>query len=235
MDPFLTPASINVTGVTLHRKRSRDSSSFNQPLLGVNISSQIYQQQSEIDRLIVEHTEKVRSEIEEMRKRNAARLISSVHETIIKQLKTKDDEILQIGRINFSLEEKIKSLSMENQLLKQLVQNNEATANALRNKLQQVLVQLPRHHNADNATVMVDDAQSYCGSNYEEDYGGKRKGNNESRYCRQCRKCGKEESCVLLLPCRHLCVCRVCVSSVSVCPVCNAAKSAGVVVNMSSS
>ncbi|KAI3804703.1 hypothetical protein L1987_26446 [Smallanthus sonchifolius] len=213
--------------------------------LGEDVSLQIYQQQLEIDRLIAHHVrnssslstvlyfyecvlemnfqicyelqmEKVRSEIEEMRKQNSRRLILAVHEGIMKRLKTKEEEILKIGRMNWSLEEKVKSLSVENQILKELVQSNEATANALRNKLQQVLAQVQlqqQHHHldfADNgakATVlMVDDAESHCGSNYEEDHrhdGGERKvidANDEnedcnpsSRYGRWCRKCRKLE------------------------------------------
>ncbi|KAJ0593671.1 putative transcription factor C2H2 family [Helianthus annuus] len=257
---------------TVSRKRSRDSSSFipvpfsvqnvdskgnrvgELTFLAGDISSQMYQQQSEIDRLIAHHTEKVRSEMEQIQKQNTMRMITAVNEAITKRLKTKEDEYLKIGRLNWTLEEKVKSLNIENQILKELVQTNEATANALRNKLQQVLAQVQQqqqqHHHFDS------DAQSYCGSNYEEDNRqvaenddgeGKRKvsGNDENEDCktssrygrmkRWCRRCEKEESCVLLLPCRHLCVCTLCVSSISFCPVCNVAKTAGVMVNMSSS
>ncbi|KAD4178690.1 hypothetical protein R6Q59_022346 [Mikania micrantha] len=292
-DSFLAPDFKSVSGlasgVPSSRKRSRDSSSIrpsfyvpNAPnvdpnglhfgeytFLGEDFSMQIHQQQLEIDRLIAHHNEKVRSEIFEMRKQNSRRLITAVHEAIMNKLKTKEEEILIIGQLNWSLEEKLKSLSVENQILKELVQTNEATANALRNKLQQVLAQIQfqqEHHYfdlvTDNAakatTVLVDDAQSLCGSNYEEDDrhvaedgGAERKvtdaNNDENEDCkttrgssrygglnRWCRRCGKEESCVLLLPCRHLCVCSLCVSSVSFCPVCNSTKSAGVHVNMSS-
>ncbi|KAI3755971.1 hypothetical protein L1987_55782 [Smallanthus sonchifolius] len=223
-DMFPAPDFNPVIGLTstlpISRKRLRDSSSFNLPFsvpnapnvnlnngdqfreltfLGGDVSSQIYQQQLEIDRLIAHHTEKVRSEIEEMRKQNSTRLILAVHEGIMKRLKTKEEEILKIGWMNWSLEEKVKSLSVENQILKELVQANESTANALRNKLQQVLAQVQlqqqQHHidfadNAVKATVlMVDDAESHCGSNYEEDHrhgGGERKvtdANDENEDC----------------------------------------------------
>ncbi|KAK9077652.1 hypothetical protein SSX86_005989 [Deinandra increscens subsp. villosa] len=295
-DSFLAPdfkaESGLASGASFSRKRLRDSSSFypslpNAPIvnvhdvgqvfgefafLGEDVSSQIYQQQLEIDCLIAHHIENARAEIEEMRKQNSRRLIATLYDSMMNRLKTKEEEILKIGQLNWSLEEKVRSLSLENQILKELVQTNEATANALRNKLQQVLahIQLQQqdhyHHlnladnSAAKATVVVDDAGSQCGSNYEEDHerqvvedgGGERKvidvnGINHDACCNSssrssryggmrsrwwCRRCGKEESCVLLLPCRHLCVCSLCVSSVSLCPVCNTTKSAGVHVNM---
>ncbi|KAK1430887.1 hypothetical protein QVD17_13983 [Tagetes erecta] len=253
--------SINgfASGLSISRKRSRDSSSFNPSLISIpnvslnyqhqngqfgeltllndDISSQMYQQQLEIDRFVVHHTENVRTEIEEMRRQNARRLIAAVHEGITKRLKTKEEEIIKIGQMNWSLEEKVKSLIVENQILKELCETNEATANALRNKLQQVLaqIQLPHHEFADNSakakatSALVDDAESFCGSNYEEDHERDRERKVSDRWC---RSCGKEESCVLLLPCRHLCVCTSCVSSLNICPICNSVKSAAVVVNM---
>lgn len=253
----------------LSRKRSLDVSSFNPPLISIpdapinvdefaflreDISSQMYQQQLEIDRFIAHHTEKMRAATEEMRMRNSRRLIAAAQEGIMKRLKTKDEEIAKIGQLNWSLEEKVKSLIVENQIWKELAQTNEATANALRNNLQQVLAQVQLQHqhqhrldfaeNVPNTTTFVaDDTQSYCGSNYEEDQLAEdgvmnlnRKneyGSTTGRYGGWCRNCGKEESCVLLLPCRHLCVCSVCVFSVSICPVCKSKKSAGVHVNMS--
>ncbi|KAK1417957.1 hypothetical protein QVD17_27093 [Tagetes erecta] len=243
-----TEKIVPMNGVTssfpFSRKRLRDSSSFN-PLLyipnapivnpnhqqfhafefiGEDFSSQIYQQQLEIDRFIDRHTEKVRIEIEEMRRRNTRRLAAASYEGIMKRLKSKEEQIQKIGEINRSLEEKVKAITVENQIWRELAETSEATANALRNNLQQVLTEIhQQQHEEDN------DGESRCGSNFEEDYyrgevEGERKVNDGIE--RVCRSCGKEESCVLLLPCRHLCVCSLCVSSLNVCPLCNSANSA---------
>lgn len=274
----------------ISRKRSRESSSFDPSVLsfpnaqfvdqinqvnnnnqkgaltflGQDISMQIYQQQVEIDRFIANHTEKVRTEIEATRRRNSMRLIAAAEEGINKRLRSKEEEIVKIGRLNSALEEKVKSLSVENQIWQQMAQTNEATANALRRNLQRILTQIQQQQNQtgwpDKTTV--DDVQSCCGSNYDEEHHQSpplaaadevavtamksNQGNDvDSNYCnsgsdnngrklkRWCRNCGKMESCVLLLPCRHLCICSACESSINACPICKSTKNATVHVNMS--
>lgn len=163
----------------------------------------------------------------------------------MKKLKAKEAEIEKIGKLNWALEEKVKSLCVENQIWRDVAQSNEATANALRFNLEQVLAQVQDeqdlHHRTDNgAAAMVDDAQSCCGSNFEETSTDREHTSNVKDGCigprnRMCRSCGKEESCVLLLPCRHLCLCTFCGSSLHVCPVCNSPKTASVHVNLSGS
>ncbi|KAK4420589.1 putative BOI-related E3 ubiquitin-protein ligase 3 [Sesamum alatum] len=258
-----------LTYIPASRKRSREAISFplssspsavqNQSVnnrcgsftfLGEDISSQIQQQQLEIDRFIAQHTEKVRMEIEERRKRYCRRIAAAVEENIMKKLKAKEEEIDKIGKLNWALEERVKSLCVENQIWRDLAQTNEATANALRYNLEQVLAQVQDEqqrqcHDAD----LTDDAQSCCGSNFERTDrhtlaesastdAGDRDYNNAtdapSSRNRMCRSCEKEESCVLLLPCRHLCLCTVCGSTLHICPVCNSPKTASVHVNLSS-
>ncbi|KAK9057113.1 hypothetical protein SSX86_024480 [Deinandra increscens subsp. villosa] len=256
------------------RKRARDCSDFssfvnvNQNLnlnqiqrcgtytfLGEDISLQIQQQQMEIDQFVAHHTEKLRLEIEERRKRNSRRLIAAVEEGISKKLREKEEEIMKIAKLNWALEEKVKSLCVENQIWRELAQSNEATANALRSNLKQVLEQVVhdeyRHRSAtvcvDDAAALAEDAQSCCESNNEQKRTGidgenhnNNNNNNMNDDCsssmnnsRLCKECGHGESCVLLLPCRHLCLCTVCASSVNTCPVCKSTKNISVHVNMS--
>ncbi|XP_050370423.1 probable BOI-related E3 ubiquitin-protein ligase 3 [Argentina anserina] len=229
-----------------HYKTNNSSDSFS--FLGEDISLQIQQQQFDIDRLISQHMEKVRVEVEERRKRQARRIMESIEMGMMKRLRAKQVEIEKIGKMNWALEEKVKSLCIENQIWRDLAQTNEATANALRTNLEQVLAQIkegPNHHhqiNNDNNQndAAADDAQSCCGSsgNDNDEVAGWRavgeeSGSGTSSRSRWCRNCGKEESCVLLLPCRHLCLCTVCGSSLHTCPVCKSNKNASVHVNMS--
>ncbi|GMI72984.1 BOI-related gene 1 [Hibiscus trionum] len=232
--------------VSAPRKRSRDSfnngfDSYSVPqknkLSGVSsvldndILSQIQQQQQDIDRFISDHTEKVRLALEE---RQSRMLITAIQEGVMKKLKEKDEEIQRIGKLNWVLQERVKSLYVENQLWRDLAQTNEATANSLRTNLEQVLAHVgeERHVSGGGAAPLEDDAESSCGSSDE----GWRKvappqGGGAGR---KCGKCGEKESSVLLLPCRHLCLCTMCGSTmVGTCPLCLSVTNASVHVNMS--
>ncbi|KAE9585054.1 hypothetical protein Lal_00018053 [Lupinus albus] len=267
--------------VPLSRKHSREkSSSINYPypsypttqpqnktsygsfsFFGEDISLQFHQQQLDINNIIAERMEKVRVEIEEKRKRQAMKIMEAIEDGVMKRLKTKEEEIEKIGKLNCALEERVKSLCIENQIWYELAQTNEATANALRNELQQILI-----HRAGGdktratvstavAAAVTDDASSCCGSTDgydEEDNEGEWRtiiecagvkdkvvgeGNgiigNIRNNRRLCKNCGKEESCVLILPCRHLCLCTICGSTLHTCPVCKSFKTASVHINMS--
>ncbi|CBI29058.3 unnamed protein product, partial [Vitis vinifera] len=192
--------------IPVPRKRSRDWMSNQQSvfdvssLFGEELSLQMQQQQLEIDRLIAENTEKVRLEVQERRKRQSRMLVNAIHQGIGKKLKEKDEEIQRIGKLNWLLQERVRTLSVENQIWRELAQTNEATANSLRTNLEQVLAHVTE----------------------------------ERHEKRKCRKCGVGESCVLLLPCRHLCICTACGSTtLTTCPVCNSVINASIHVNMS--
>ncbi|GAB2286631.1 hypothetical protein Dimus_021025 [Dionaea muscipula] len=268
--PFLTNND-STTVVQVSRKRSRDSGtvvgmqkSSNRRMamagggsysssLAEALSLQIMQQQWEIGSLMASHTEKVKLDMEERRTAQWMRIMAAIEAAVSKELRDKQEEIVKIGKVNYALEEKIKSLCLENQILRELAQTNEATANALKTVLSQ-------------AANIADDAESCCGSNGDgcgheatvedddddeemirwrkvarrgscEDWEMKSK-NGSRGYRREsngniCRMCGMMECSVLLLPCRHLCVCTGCGSTIDACPVCYSAISATVLVNFS--
>ncbi|XP_010417529.1 PREDICTED: probable BOI-related E3 ubiquitin-protein ligase 2 [Camelina sativa] len=198
----------------------------------IDISSHMNQQQHDIDRFVSLHMERVKYEIEEKRKRQARMIMEAIEQGLAKRLRVKEEERERIVKVNHALEERVKSLSIENQIWRDLAQTNEATANHLRTNLDQVLAQVndlrrcagAGGSDADNNNNEEDDAQSSCCGSTKAAEGRK-----------LCRNCGEEESCVLLLPCRHLCLCGVCGSSVHTCPICTSPKNASVHVNMSSS
>ncbi|KAE8696340.1 putative BOI-related E3 ubiquitin-protein ligase 2 [Hibiscus syriacus] len=254
--------NVNIPVSSAPRKRPRDASfvdcfdSYAVPRknksLGVSsvvdagVFCQIQQQQQqEIDRLIAQHMEKLKVELEEKRKKQSRMLLTAIQDGVVKKLKEKDDEIQRMGKLNWVLQERVKSLCLENQLWRDLAQTNEATANSLRTNLEQVLAHVGEERNvADDgaAADLVDEAESSCGSCDE----GWRKvvvpqrPQPQPREAvvedgkRKCRNCGEEETSVLLLPCRHLCLCAMCGSSLlGTCPVCDSLTNASVHVNMS--
>lgn len=195
------------------------------------IDAQIQQQQSEIDRFVAQQTETLRLELEARQQTQTRILASAVQSAIIKTLKAKDDEIARMGKLNGALQERVKSLYVENQIWRDLAQTNEATANTLRSNLEQVLAQVDDFPGTVNGGdgfrhSVEDDAVSSCGSCEGADgavTGG-------------CRRCGERRASVLVLPCRHLCLCTVCGSALlQACPVCDTVMNASVHVNMSDS
>ncbi|KAK7362496.1 hypothetical protein VNO77_04611 [Canavalia gladiata] len=244
------PNSMNKSdsGLTYHiplpRKRSRDSLAESNALpvaqknklssqpsfLDQDLLFHFQNQQSEIDRIIAQHTEKVRMELEEQRMRQSRMLVTAIQEAVAKKLKEKDEEIQRMGKLNWVLQERVKSLCVENQIWRELAQTNEATVNSLRSNLEQVLAHVSDDHRQQHGgdAAAVDDAESSCGSNNhreEEEVCGSGK--------KMCSQCGVRESIVLLLPCRHLCLCAMCGSTVHNCPLCHSGITASVHVNFS--
>ncbi|KAK7331231.1 hypothetical protein VNO77_25450 [Canavalia gladiata] len=223
--------------VPLQRKRSRDFTSLppqhkSKPsFLNQNLQFQFQNQQSEIDRLLLHHTEKVRMELEEQKMMQSRVLVNAIQDAMVKKLKEKDDEIHRMGKLNWALQEKVKSLCVENQIWRELAQTNETTANYLRNNLEHVLAHVSHDR---GACASLDDAQSSCGSNGTPEAGDDTAASAPvTGGSRLCKNCGVRESIVLLLPCRHLCLCTLCASTIRNCPVCHSGMDASVHVNLS--
>nr|CAD1841446.1 unnamed protein product [Ananas comosus var. bracteatus] len=225
----------------LSRKRPRDSTppvSF----LGEDISALVHHQMLDVDRLILYHAAKVRAELIERRGRFARQVLAAAEEGLAKRLKAKEEEMERMTKLNWALEEKVKSLCVENQIWRDLAQSNEAAANVLRTNLEQVLAAQSRikpHENDDAAAAAAEDAESCCcGGNYASDADAdadaeEARNQRASRQRRACRSCGEGEPTVLILPCRHLCLCAMCAPAVDACPVCKSAKNGSMSVNMS--
>ncbi|XP_074565313.1 putative BOI-related E3 ubiquitin-protein ligase 3 [Curcuma longa] len=193
----------------LHGKRPRESFSF----LGEDFSSNVQQQLLNLDRLILNHVAKVRMELVQRLRRNLA----AAEEGASKRLKEKEEEVERERKVTWALEERIKSLCVENQMWRELARSSEAVALALRADLERALAATVKAAPA----AAAEDAESCCCGDSEE----------EAR--RTCRCCGEREPAVLLLPCRHLCVCAACGPAVATCPVCECRKNGSVLVNMS--
>lgn len=145
------------------KKRCMTSMADFQPslsFLGEDISILTLQQQYEMDRLLSSHMEKMRAEIEQKRISQSRRIVAEIQAAVTKRLREKEERIVQSTKLNLALEEKVKQLCLENQIWRELAQANEATANALRTNIEQILSsQRNRPGFADAG------AESCCGSN----------------------------------------------------------------------
>jgi len=156
------------------------------------------------------------AELTEQRRRHARQVVATVEAAAGKRLRAKEEEIQRMGRLNWALEERVKSLYVEAQVWRDLAQSNEAAANALRGELQQALdaQQARLCGGAGTGTGGADDAESCCcgendvvagagaggaGPEDEEEAGT----SSPPGHRRTCAVCGEGAAKVL-----HCCCCR---------------------------
>lgn len=156
---------------------------------------------------------------------------------VMKKLEEKDTELENASRKNAELEEKVRQISSENQFWFNVAKNNEAIVSNLRTSLEQILLQSstvnavqPKegYGDSDGMSFPVDGAQSCCFEGKEERTNGAVKTVAAEAWDgrKRCRVCYETDVSVLLLPCRHLCLCKDCESKVDSCPICHANKNA---------
>ncbi|KAK1422350.1 hypothetical protein QVD17_25403 [Tagetes erecta] len=183
---------------------------------------------------ILEHYVKVQEEkmakgIKELTQKHTALLLNTLETEVTKKLNEKDVEIVIMNRRNMELGLKIKQMSMEAQAWHYRAKYNESVVNALKNNIQQLIPQKHDQGKEGYGDSEVDDAASYTNVN-----GGL--GNPNQTFSMKplnCKACNGKEVSVLLLPCRHLCLCKDCDVLVENCPVCQATRSESVHVFMS--
>uniref|UniRef100_A0ACD6A419 Uncharacterized protein n=1 Tax=Avena sativa TaxID=4498 RepID=A0ACD6A419_AVESA len=203
------------------------------------LAAHAQQQAVVVDRILVKHAASMWTALAEQRKKHMGAIISTVEARAAKRLKAKDDEIDRIRSMNWALEDRLRNLYVEAQMWRDMAQSSEAAANVLRADLQRALdAQAVRAGGGDD----VEDAGSCCwGDNQAANCGADEEEEEEEEVrtpvvapgVGRCKGCGEGAAVVLLLPCRHLCVCASCGDTARACPACGCAKNGTVCVNFS--
>lgn len=173
--------------------------------------------------------------VRDMKQRHMASFLNTIEDGIGKKLREKETELENINRKNRELMERIKHAATEAQNWHYRAKYNESMVNILKNNLQNAISQGADQGKEGFGDSEVDDATSYIDpTNYLTVAGGRGKSiMGQSSEHLACRACRSREVSILLMPCRHLCVCKECDGFVSVCPVCHIPKSASVEVYLS--
>ncbi|XP_062178020.1 probable BOI-related E3 ubiquitin-protein ligase 2 isoform X2 [Alnus glutinosa] len=221
---FLSSTLKNDTNAT----DNNNNHSHDLPMLySQGIASQFEKQRQEIDQYIRLQNERLRLVLQEQRKQQLAQLLKKIESKTLLFLRQKDEEIAQAAKRTMELEDFLGRLEAENRAWQRVAQENEAMVVSLNNTLEQVKETAPCGFNNG-----ADDAESCCDNGGGQEEAEENRGGlcevEQRNMMTVCKGCYCRSSCMLFLPCRHLCSCKSCEALLDSCPVCTTAKKASI-------
>ncbi|CAN4122662.1 unnamed protein product [Withania somnifera] len=221
------------TGLGLSLDNGRLASSGDSAFLGLvgdDVERELQRQDSEIDRYIKVQGDRLRQAILEKVQANQIQAITYVEEKVLQKLGEKDAEVVDINKKNMELELRMEQMALEANAWQQRAKYNENLISTLKVNLQHVYAQ-SRDSKEGCGDSEVDDTASCCNGR-DTDLHLLCRDSKEMKGLMTCRVCRANEVCMLLLPCKHLCLCKECESKLSLCPLCQSTKYIGMEVYM---
>ncbi|KAI3795578.1 hypothetical protein L1987_38234 [Smallanthus sonchifolius] len=190
---------------------------FNKPISihSSPVTANIQKQNQEIEGFISLQNERLRLALQAQRKQQFLTILKNYESKSALLLTQKDDEIKRATRRRLELEEFLRRTDIERQKWQTAANETEAMVMNLNNTIEQLSEKLKTN---------VEDEGSCC---HENDENMKKK-----MMMRVCKSCFNEDSCVVMLPCRHLCSCESCDVFLHSCPVCKMVKKASIQVSL---
>uniref|UniRef100_A0A1J3GM07 Putative BOI-related E3 ubiquitin-protein ligase 3 n=1 Tax=Noccaea caerulescens TaxID=107243 RepID=A0A1J3GM07_NOCCA len=190
----------------------------------------LHRQKDELDQFMKIQAAQMAKGVRDMKQRQIASFLNTIEKGVSKKLQEKDLEIDNMNKKNRELVERIKQVAMEAQNWHYRAKYNESVVNALKTNLQQAI----SHNNNNNVIAAADQGKEGFGDSEIDDAASsyidpnnmnkKNMGNQRMR----CKMCNAKEVSVLLVPCRHLSLCKECDVFSGICPVCKSLKTSSV-------
>lgn len=199
--------------------QSSQSSAF-YSILTEDLATHIKQQRDEIDHLLLIQGEQLRRTLAEKRQSHYRALIGAAEESMARRLREKEAEMEKAARRNAELEARAAQLSAEAQAWQARARAQEVTAATLQAQLQHAMINGGgcNEINDGNGGEPEDAESAYIDPDrVVESTGGP-----------SCKACRKRVASVVVLPCRHLCICTECDAVAQACPLCFAIRSSSV-------
>ncbi|KAK8703199.1 hypothetical protein V6N13_021525 [Hibiscus sabdariffa] len=220
------------------RRKLQQNQSYRQPqpsqqqnLVSDDLATQIKWQRDELDGFLRAQGEGLRRTLAEKRQRHYCELVEAAEELVVRRLREKEAEVEKAKQRNVELEARAAQLSVEAQVWQAKARTQVATAASLQTQLQQAIM------SSGGASMRGEEGQKCVGGGLEA-----QAEDAESAYvdpeCMaatgpSCKLCRTHVAAVLLLPCRHLCLCAECDRVAPACPVCLTVKNSSVEVYLS--
>ncbi|KAL4572842.1 hypothetical protein LXL04_019630 [Taraxacum kok-saghyz] len=174
-----------------------------------SVATHIQKHNQEIEGFISLQNERLRIALQAHRKQQLLTILKKYESKSELLLKQKDEEIKRASTRRIELEEFLRRIDIERQKWQMTAMETEAMVMNLSNKIEQL---------RENSKIEVEDEGSCC----------HHKNDIENKNTMICKNCFNEDSCVVMIPCRHLCCCRSCDAFLHSCPVCKMVKKASI-------
>ncbi|KAL7589780.1 probable BOI-related E3 ubiquitin-protein ligase 2 [Lactuca sativa] len=213
---FLEPQKIMNSASDYHNLVLSSSNSRRNGMIGFqNLSSELERQRLEMDCFLHFQNEKLKAVLNEETRRREVIMMQG-YESKMKAIMEAKEQILNTAtNRTIELQNCLLMAEKEAKDWEKKAIENEAMVTDLNRKLYQAR---ERNH---------EDAESVCNGGGDHDHDDEDDDDDE-RETREkkmvCKVCHVRSSCILLLPCRHLCCCRGCEGLLMFCPVCETVK-----------
>jgi len=204
-----------------------------------DLMAEIDKENKEISYYLRLQAEQIGRQMKEVNQRRMISFLANLERAVGKKLREKELEAEAMNRKSKELNEQIRQVALEVQSWQSAALYNQSVANSLKSRLMEVVAQntnLTREGSGDSeednaASSQNPNAGAPRGFFQSSLLGGR--STTATVGLGACRWCGGKEASVLVMPCRHLCLCGDCERVSDVCPVCRFPKSGSVEINMS--